>query len=143
LKNKRPNWCHLLLYFTSCVLNMFPTLIYPTSGCNTDTTPTQPHWNSNTHWTKNKMTNVVIQQNSRKLLMLDILISKTCWAHKKWNIIASDVKLVFYSSTNPGMFCCDLGRNRDFKDEGFVFISFLYEFHNLLSCYLSCYTVLQ
>ena len=44
------------------------------------------------------MTNVVIQQNSRKLLMMDILISETCWAHKKWNKIASDIKLVFYSS---------------------------------------------
>jgi len=69
------------------------------SACNTDTTPTQPHWNSNTHRTKNNTTNVVIQKNSRKLLMMDILMSETCWAHKKWNKIASDVKLVFYSST--------------------------------------------
>ena len=45
-----------------------------------------------------KATNVVIQQNSRKLLMIDILMSETCWAHKKWNKIASDIKLVFYSS---------------------------------------------
>ena len=45
------------------------------------------------------MTNVVIQQNSRKLLMMDILMSETCWAHKKWNKIASDIKLVFYSLT--------------------------------------------
>ena len=42
--------------------------------------------------------NVVIQQNSRKLLMMDILMSETCWAHKKWNKIASGIKLVFYSS---------------------------------------------
>ena len=69
------------------------------SACNTDTTPTQPHRNSNTHRTKNNTTNVVIQQNSRKLLMMNILISETCWAHKKWNKIASDIKLVFYSST--------------------------------------------
>ena len=41
---------------------------------------------------------MVIQQNSRKLLMVDILMSETCWAHKKWNKIASDIKLVFYSS---------------------------------------------
>jgi len=67
-------------------------------ACNTDTTPTQPHRNSNTHRTKNNMTNVVIQQNSRKLLMMDTLMSETCWAHKKWNKIASDFKLVFYSS---------------------------------------------
>ena len=65
---------------------------------NTYTTPTQPHRNSNTHRTKKNTTNVVIQQNSRKLLMMDILMSETCWAHKKWNKIASDIKLVFYSS---------------------------------------------
>ena len=40
---------------------------------------------------------VVIQQHSRKLLMMDILMSETCWAHKKWNKIASDIKLVFHS----------------------------------------------
>jgi len=104
-------------YFTSYVLNMFRTLIYPSSGacdfsivsphwlrvffsmhvgvsvwlvgvvsvwqaeasaCHTDTTPNQPHRNSNTHRTKNNTTNVVIQQNSRKLLMMDILMSETC-----------------------------------------------------------------
>ena len=43
--------------------------------------------------TKNNKTNVVIQQNSRKLLMMDILMSETCWAHKKWNKIASDIKI--------------------------------------------------
>ena len=69
------------------------------SACNTDTTPTQPHRNSNTHQTKNNTTNMVIQPNSRKLLMTDILMSETCWALKKWNKIASDIKLVFYSST--------------------------------------------
>jgi len=69
------------------------------SACNTDTTPTQTHRNSNTHRTKNNTTNVVIQQNIRKLLMMGILMSETCWAHKKWNKIASDIKLVFYSST--------------------------------------------
>ena len=35
LKNERTTWCHLLFYFTSYVLNMFWTLIYPSSGaCN-------------------------------------------------------------------------------------------------------------
>jgi len=65
------------------------------SACNTDTTPTQPHRNSNTHRTKNNTTNVVIQQNSRKLLIMDIFMPETCWAHKKWNKIADDIKLVF------------------------------------------------
>ena len=67
-------------------------------NCNTDITPTQPHRNSNTRRTKNNTTNAVIQQNSRKILMMDILMSETCWAHKKWNKIASDIELVFYSS---------------------------------------------
>ena len=26
-------------------------------------------------------------------------MSETCWAHKKWNKIESDIKLVFHSST--------------------------------------------
>jgi len=30
--------------------------------------------------------------------MMDILMSETCWARKKWNKIASDIKLVCYSS---------------------------------------------
>jgi len=47
----------------------------------------------------NNTTNVVIQQNNRNLLMMDILMSETCWAHKKWNKISSDIKLVFYYST--------------------------------------------
>ena len=104
-------------YFTSNVLNMFRTLIYPSSGpcdysvelphwsycswfvvcwsfgvvglewypcCRLKPTPTQPHRNSNTY---------------RKVLMMDILTSETCWAHKKWNELTSDIKLVFYSST--------------------------------------------
>jgi len=143
MKNKRPTRCHLLFYFTSYVLNIFRTLIYPSPGacdysvelphwsycswfdvcwsfgvvglewypccrlkhkscasaCNTDTTTTQPHWISNTQRTKNITTDVVIQQHSRKLLVMDILMSETCWAHKKWNKIASDIELVFYYAT--------------------------------------------
>ena len=95
LNNKRPIWCHLLFYFTSYVVSMSQA-----SACDMDTTPTQTHRNSNTYRTKNNTTNVVIQQNSRKLLMMDILNSETCWAHKKWNKIASDIKLIFYSSTS-------------------------------------------
>ena len=53
---------------------------------------------SNTQRTENKTTNVVIHQHSRKLLKMDILMSETCWAHNKWNDIASDIKLVFHSS---------------------------------------------
>ena len=48
---------------------------------------------------QNKTTDVVIQQHSHKLLMMDILISETWWVHKKWNKIASDIKLGFHSST--------------------------------------------
>ena len=48
---------------------------------------------------QNKTTDVVNQQHSRKLLVMDILMSEICWARKKWNKIASDIKLVFHSST--------------------------------------------
>ena len=34
---------------------------------------------------------------------MDILMSETCWAHNKWNKIASDIKLVFHSSTNTNV----------------------------------------
>jgi len=96
------------IFFTSYVLNMFQTLIYPSPGA-CDYSVELPYWlycswfnvcwrirlgwvkpatriplHQNTHRTKNNMTNVVIQQNSRKLLMLDILMSETCWAHKNW-----------------------------------------------------------
>ena len=32
LTNERPTWCHLLFYFTYNALNMFRTLIHPSSG---------------------------------------------------------------------------------------------------------------
>ena len=88
----------LAFYFTSYVPNHTETPTHSASACNTDTTPTQPQRNSNTHRNKNNTTNVAIQQNSRKLLMMEILMFETCWAHKKWNKIASDIQLVFYSS---------------------------------------------
>ena len=68
-------------------------------ACKTNTTQNQPHQISNTQRTENKTTDVAIQQHSRKLLMMDILMSEACWAHKKWNKIASGIKLVFHSST--------------------------------------------
>ena len=54
---------------------------------------------SNAQRTENNMTDVVTHQHSRKLLKMDIVRSDTCWAHNKWNKIASDIKLVFHSST--------------------------------------------
>ena len=96
----------VVLFLVRCVVLEFRCgwvgvvpVLQAEAACNTGTTPTQPDRNSNTHRTKNNTTNVVIQQNSRKLLMMDILMSETCWAHTKWNKIASDIKLVFYSST--------------------------------------------
>ena len=44
LENKRPTWCHnLLFYFTSSVLNMFRTLIHSSSGA-CDFSVLSPHW---------------------------------------------------------------------------------------------------
>ena len=115
MRNEKPTWCHLLFYFTYYALNMFRTLIYPSSGA-CDCVDELPHrsscsqfvvcWSfccgnksSNTQRTENKTTDVVIHQHSRSLLKMDILMSETCWAHNKWNKITSDIKLVFHSST--------------------------------------------
>jgi len=52
---------------------MFRTLIYPSPGaCNYSVE--LPHQS----YRSIKVTDVVIQQNSRKLLMMDILMSETC-----------------------------------------------------------------
>jgi len=93
-KNKIPTWRHLLFYFTY-VLNVFRILIYPSSGACGTAAPNLQHTTNR----EKKTTDVVIQQHSHKLLMIDILISETCWVHNKWNKIASDIKLLFYSST--------------------------------------------
>jgi len=53
------------------------SVLQAASACNTDTTQTQPHKISNTQRTENKTTDVVIQQHSRKLLMMDILMPET------------------------------------------------------------------
>ena len=133
-----PTWCHLLFYFTSYVLNMFRTLIYPSSGacdsvvelphrspcsqfvvcwrfaaagfgwrsfcrlqpaaCNTSTTQTQPHQISNTQWTENKTTDVVIlvinqldaQNFVLQVYFITLHVLSTC-AHRQ------EVKIVLYS----------------------------------------------
>ena len=89
----------VVLFLVRCVLEFRCGLVGVAEACNTDITPTQPHRNSNTLRTKKNTTTVVFQQNSLKFLMMDSLMSETCWADKNWNKIASDIKLVFYSST--------------------------------------------
>ena len=70
--------CRLVTVLTELLLISPRRILTVASACNTDTTPTQPHRISNPHRTKNNTTNVVIHQNSRKFLMMDILMSKTC-----------------------------------------------------------------
>ena len=103
----------VVLFSVCCVLELLLRLVFggvrfagwsTASACKTITTQNQPHQISNTQRNENKTTDVVIQQHRRKLLMMDILMSETCWAHKKWNKIASDIKLVFHSSTTISTF---------------------------------------
>jgi len=49
-----------------------------TSAGNPDTTPAEPHPNSNTQQTKNETANIVVQQYSRILLKMGILMPETC-----------------------------------------------------------------
>ena len=51
-------------------------------------------------------------------------MSETCWAHKKWNKIANDIKFVFHSSTIAMM-------------HGPINISFIYLFTNRCTSELS------
>ena len=94
---KLPHWSFCSCFAVCWRFGVMP-LLQAEAACNTGTTQTRPHQISNTQRTENKTTDVVIQQHSRKLLMMDILMSETCWVQKKWNKIASDIKLVFYSS---------------------------------------------
>ena len=47
------------------------------------TTPAEPNPDSNTQQSKNNTANVLVQQRSRKLLKMDVLIPETCWVSKK------------------------------------------------------------
>ena len=94
----------VVLFSVRCVLENLVRLVLSGAriadwSTTTSATQNQPHQISNTQRTENKTTDVVTQQHSRKLLKMDILMSETCWAHKKWNKIAIDIKLVFHSST--------------------------------------------
>ena len=93
-----PTRCNSMQIFIWCGW-FWAVFVLQAEACNTGTTQNQTHQSSNTQRTENKTTDVVIHQHSRKLLMMDILMSETCWAHKKWNKIASDIRLVFHSST--------------------------------------------
>ena len=105
--NERLTWCHLLFLFhclcaqhvsdinitivrslrlfcwinTLVVCSWFDVCWCLQHGHHSNpTTPKHQHTSNQEH-----TTNVVIQHNSRKLLMIDILMSETCWGHKKWN----------------------------------------------------------
>ena len=99
----------VVLFSVRCVLEIWVVLVLQAEAWKTSTTQNQPHQISNTQRTENKTTDVVIHQHSRKLLMMDILMSETRWAHKKWNKIASDIKLVFHSSTPEIVYQPDSG----------------------------------
>ena len=89
----------LVLFSVRCVLEIWCGWVWVVSVLQAEVSnPAAPNLQHTTN--REQKTDVVIQQHSRKLLMMDILMSETCWVHKKWNKIASDIKLVFYSSTS-------------------------------------------
>jgi hypothetical protein len=110
VENKRPTWCHLqFLFHFVCsqhvsdinisiirILRLFcliTTLVvcswFDVCWCfrcgwvSVDTTPTQLHRKHQHTSNQEHTTNLVIQQNSRKLLMMDILMPETCW---EWEV---------------------------------------------------------
>ena len=86
----------VVLFSARCVLEIWCGWVWVVQCCRQKHSFSLQH----TQRTENKTTDVVIQQHRRKLLVMDILMSETCWVHKKWNKIASDIKLVFCSSTD-------------------------------------------
>ena len=64
----------LLNYHIGC----FVLALLCTSAGSPDTTLAEPHPNYNTQQSKNNTANVVVQQHSRKLLKMDILMPETC-----------------------------------------------------------------
>jgi len=85
---------------------MFRTLIYPSSGA-CDYYVELPHWSYcswfDVCWSFDvvglEWYHSVSQDSACNTDMMDILTFETCWAQEKWNKIASDINLVFYSST--------------------------------------------
>jgi len=95
LKNKRPAWCHLLFLFHFLCARRVSDIKISIIMCLRLFCWNPPSLQTN-------MTNVVIQQNSRKIPMMDILMSETCWAHKKWNKNSTwhQVGLLFFNYNN-------------------------------------------
>ena len=64
---------------------------------------------------REQKTDVVIQQHSRKLLMIDVLMSETCWVYKKWkkNSKWHQVSLLFFKDS----YVWKLGKSKS-GDEG-------------------------
>ena len=87
----RTTWCHFLFYFTYYVLNMFRTLIFPSSGA-CDCVDELPHRSSCSQFV------MCWSFCCGWYLVVFVLQAEACWAHNKWNKIASDIKLVFNSS---------------------------------------------
>ena len=87
LKNERPTWCHLLFYSTSYVLNM---------QNEHHQIPAAPNMQHTTNWEQDdRRGNSTTQSQTPDYGYIN---ARTCWAQKKWNRIASDIKLVFHSS---------------------------------------------
>jgi len=84
-----PHW--LISFLVFCVLELGCGLARVVSRLpaeaagSPDTTLAEPHPNSNTQQSKNSTANVVVQQHSRRLLKMGILMPETCWETKKKN----------------------------------------------------------
>jgi len=70
-----------VLFLDCCVMELGCGSAGVVSGL--PTTIAEPHPNSNTQQSKKNRANVVVQQHSRKLLKMDILMPETCWVCKK------------------------------------------------------------
>ena len=88
IKNQLDVTCYY--YFSPLIFNMFQALICPSSGVCKYVVELPNSLISFLVWSthskpRTKSANVVVQQHSRKLLKMGILMPETCWVSKKKN----------------------------------------------------------
>jgi len=92
------------------------TFLRCASAGSPDTKPAEPHPDSITQQSQNNTANVVLQQHSRKLLKMDILMPETCWVSKNEMNVTSDNSWFFILQKKLkfiyviGKWCWEFGR---------------------------------
>jgi len=66
------------MFIGPCIIVIVVSGLPAASAGSPDTTLAEPHTTSNTQQSKNETANVAVQQHSRKLLKMGIMMPETC-----------------------------------------------------------------